>query len=148
MRDVRHLKLVGAEPAVTEDTAEWMLSVPARPADLQVVRSFAASAADEAGLDEAGRFQIVLATSEAVSSAIEHGAPDSEGNIELRAMREPGMLTVYIRDSSGASWEIGDHGPLWERGRGLGFVSLLVDELELRPTSDATEVRLAKRLKQ
>jgi anti-sigma regulatory factor (Ser/Thr protein kinase) len=33
-----------------------------------------------------------------------------------------------------------------ERGRGLAFMDLLMDEVEVRPGSGGTEVRLLKRL--
>ncbi len=123
------------------------LQVKGEPGELKRARDFAGAAAEESGFDDAGCYQFMLAASETLTNAIEHGNPFPDGRFRLRAVMEGDRLSLYVSDCGAWTWEMSDPGFLSERGRGLGLVSLLMDEVELRPSGDATTVRMSKRLR-
>jgi anti-sigma regulatory factor (Ser/Thr protein kinase) len=134
-----------AVPAGQQDEELW---VKAEPSELKRARDFAAAAAEACGFDDAGRYQFMLAASETLTNAIEHGSPFPDGKYRLRAVMEGDLLSLYVSDcGSSSGWDLTDPGLLSERGRGLGLVSLLMDEVELRPTDERTTIRLSKRLR-
>src|SRR4051812_24500398 len=125
---------------------ERELRIKADAALLHMAREFAAEAADECGFGESGRYQFMLAASEAVSSSIDHGQPFPDGCIGLRTVEDGEMLSLLVSDCGSSTWDLTDPGFLSERSRGLGMVSLLMDEVELQPARDHTTVRMSKRL--
>jgi anti-sigma regulatory factor (Ser/Thr protein kinase) len=122
------------------------MSLPADLARLRHAREFAEEAAADFGFDEAVQQQIKLAANEAVANAMEHGSPEDGDEIALRAVEEEGALAIYIRDLGSFIPRMLQRGAMPERGRGLAFMDLLMDEVEVRPGSGGTEVRLLKRL--
>ena len=101
----------------------------------------------EFGLGAKPCYEFVYAVNEAVTNAIKHGRADEEGTIGLRldAAGEDLICTVSDCGPFVAPAEIADPDHA-EGGRGFMFMSALVDELELSIESDATVVRLHKRL--
>jgi anti-sigma regulatory factor (Ser/Thr protein kinase) len=79
---------------------------------------------------------VVLAVGEATSNAIEHAYRGREGTVWLRATAEPDLLVVEVLDQG--RWRL-DAGP--ERGRGLGIMRALVDEVAIESTREGTLVR-------
>lgn len=129
----------------TRDFDERDLSLTPDLSRLLEARRFAEESAAAFGFDEAVQQQIKLAVNEAVANAMEHGSrPGSE--IELRAVEEEGALALYVRDSGSFVPRMVGRGAMPERGRGLAFMDLLMDEVEVRPGTSGTEVRLARRL--
>ena len=124
---------------------ERELRVPADFALLPQARDFAEEAAAAVGFEQADRHAIRIAFGEAVANAIEHGSQPG-GPIDLRAALEGDSLALYIRDRGTFVPRVDPRGELPERGRGLAFMSELVDEVELQPSPEGTLVRLAKRL--
>ncbi len=124
------------------------ISLPADLSRLLEAREFAAAAAADFGFDEASQHQIKLAANEAVANAMEHGSPSSRHEVALRAVEEEGALAIYIRDAGSFVPRMMHRGAMPERGRGLAFMDLLMDEVEVRPGSGGTEVRLVKRLEE
>lgn len=117
------------------------------PAGLSESRRFIDSALSAAGFDEASRYQIGVATNEAVSNALEHGAPCGDGRFHLAASVENGSFRFSIRDCGEfeqSSSRVPD--PVAERGRGFAFMNLLMDEVRLDARPGETVLRLAKRL--
>jgi len=110
-------------------------------------RGFIERALAAAGFDAAARYQITVATNEAVSNAMEHGAPCDDGHFHLAASVESGSFVFSVRDCGEfetAATPLPD--PVAERGRGFAFMNLLMDDVRLDARSGATTLRLAKRL--
>jgi len=112
---------------------------------LAAVRRFASEAADRAGLGTDARYAVVMACSEAVANAIEHGSPDGD-QIEVTAAVEGDSLALYVQDTGRFVPRVRPRGLMPERGRGLAFMSELMDEVQVRAGSRGTVVRLTKRL--
>jgi serine/threonine-protein kinase RsbW len=121
-------------------------SIAADLARLKDARDFADRAAQAFGFAEELRYQIKLAMSEAVANAIQHGSSSAADRIDLSAADEGGTLAFYVSDSGTFIPRMAPRGDLPERGRGLEFVGQLMDEVDVRPGSDGTVLRFAKRL--
>ncbi len=128
-----------------EGFSERVLSLPADLSRLLEARRFAEEAAADFGFDEATQQQVKLAANEAVANAMEHGSRTPADEVALQAVEEEGALAIYIRDAGSFVPRMMHRGAMPERGRGLAFMDLLMDEVEVRPGSDGTEVRLVKR---
>ena len=117
------------------------------PAGLSASRGFIDRALSAAGFEAATRYQISVATNEAVSNAIEHGAPCADGRFHLATSIENGSFTFSIRDCGEFEQSTSRApDPLAERGRGFAFMNLLMDEVRLDARPGETVLRLAKRL--
>lgn len=130
----------------TEHFTERTLSISADLARLPEVRRFVEETADQFGFDADLRQQIKLATNEATANAVEHGSPSADDMVEVRAAAEDGALTIYVSDCGSFVPRVAPRGSLPERGRGMAFMDLLMDEVQVYPGSDGTVVRLSKRL--
>jgi anti-sigma regulatory factor (Ser/Thr protein kinase) len=123
---------------------QQLLRLPADPSQLTVARRFAEEAAERFGLDESGCYQFKLAVSEAVANAIEHGCPYPDGTIGVELFEEADSLTIEITDCGVFTTNMDEQGSLPERGRGLAFMTVFVDELDILRGEDHTAVRLTK----
>lgn len=90
---------------------------------------------------------LVLATSELVTNAIEHGRSSS---VLVTARVEAANASVSIR-SAGAADHLADV-PSWRtaapdrvNGRGLGIVSALADDVDVVRAGDEIEITVSKR---
>ena len=106
------------------------------------------------GIAAADLWQLMLATSEAVANAVEHGegcrAP-GDGCDEVGT-----ILLVIETTEEGLFVEVCDCGrfraptrmPELEslRGRGIPIIAAVVDHLEVLPAADRTRIRFGKRL--
>lgn len=80
------------------------------------------------GLDARARAAAVLACSEAVANAIEHGCgDDSSGTVEVQGAVTGGELALRVRDTG--HWRT--PGPPGNRGRGLRMIRELMDDVEI-----------------
>ena len=122
------------------------LRLPADSSRLPEARQFVEDAAAEFGFEEAKQHQIKLAINEAVANAMEHGSPYPNAEVELRVMSEDGALAIYVSDCGNFTPRTAHREAMPERGRGLAFMDLLMDEVEVRPGPGGTRVRLLKRL--
>jgi anti-sigma regulatory factor (Ser/Thr protein kinase) len=120
--------------------------VAADPTRLAATRRLAEEAGESYGLDRADRFAFTFAVNEAVSNAIEHGAPSPDGTVQVRFTEGPDALVCSVRDygqftarPASVQDEIGT------RGRGLAFMASMVDRMDLCRGSTGTLVRLSKR---
>jgi anti-sigma regulatory factor (Ser/Thr protein kinase) len=120
-------------------------TIPADLRHLRGAREFAESAARDFGLDGEGAYRAKLAISEVVANAVVHGSRDPEDPIELTAADEGGALAFYVKDTGRFVPRVPARGALPERGRGLDFVRTVMDEVDIRPGSDGTTVRLVLR---
>jgi anti-sigma regulatory factor (Ser/Thr protein kinase) len=130
---------------ITQASLEREVWLQADSSQLGAARSFADDAAGQFGLGEEERYEFTFAVNEAVSNAIEHGAPSAEGKIRLYTAIEDGALALYVWDWGCFSAQATVPQALPERGRGLAFMAAMVDEVDLRREGEATVVRVAKR---
>ena len=131
---------------VLEEFESRQRAINADLARLQEAREFADEAAVAFGLANGDRYQVKLAMSEAVTNAIQHGSTSEQDPIQIEAVEEAGALVFYVRDTGRFVPRIAPRGDLPESGRGLEFMGLVMDEVEVRPEADGTVLRFAKRL--
>jgi len=123
------------------------LAISAGPHGLAEGRGFIDRTLSAAGFDAEARYQITVATNEAVSNAMEHGVPCDDGRFHLAASVEYGSFIFSVRDCGefdNAASPLPD--PVAERGRGFAFMNLLMDDVRLDARAGETILRLAKRL--
>jgi anti-sigma regulatory factor (Ser/Thr protein kinase) len=123
---------------------QQLLRLPADPSQLSVARRFAEEAAERFGFDETECYQFKLAVSEAVANAIEHGCPFPDGTVAVELIEEPDSLSIEVTDCGVFTTKMAEQGTLLERGRGLAFMTVFVDELDILRGEDHTAVRLTK----
>jgi anti-sigma regulatory factor (Ser/Thr protein kinase)/ketosteroid isomerase-like protein len=123
------------------------LAISPGPGGLSEGRGFIDRTLSAAGFDAGTRYQVTVATNEAVSNAMEHGVPCDDGHIHLTATVEDGSFVFSVRDCGEfehAAASAPD--PVAERGRGFAFMNLLMDDVRLEASRGKTVLRLAKRL--
>jgi serine/threonine-protein kinase RsbW len=90
---------------------------------------------------EETQHDVLLAVSEAVSNAVEHGAnDDAERPIVVVATMDAYEVRITVRDHG--VWR--EPVPSIERGRGLGIMRALMDDVVVERHDDGTVVRLAR----
>jgi anti-sigma regulatory factor (Ser/Thr protein kinase) len=113
---------------------------------LKEARDFAERAAAEFGFDGAACYDVKLAMSEAVTNAIQHGSSSPSDPIKIGIAAEGGALVFEVRDTGRFRPRVRRRGgELSESGRGLEFMRVLMDEVDLRPGDGGTLMRFAKR---
>jgi serine/threonine-protein kinase RsbW len=112
---------------------------------LKEARDFAARAAAEFGLGAEALYDVKLAVSEAVTNAIRHGSRSPDDPVRIMATEESGALVFEVLDTGSFVPRVVRRGDLPEGGRGLEFMRLLMDEVDLRPGRQGTLLRMAKR---
>ena len=125
--------------------AERDLSIDADLRRLREAREWAEQAAREFGFGPDQCYQVKLAMSEAVANAIQHGSAGPEDPIHISAKANGDALIFEVRDT-GVYVEPEEPAEMSERGRGLVVVSLVMDEMHLRPGADGSILRFVKRL--
>jgi stage II sporulation protein AB (anti-sigma F factor) len=112
---------------------------------LKEARDFAARAAAEFGFDDDGCYQVKLAVSEAITNAIQHGSDSPHDEVRLLVAEEAGALVFEVFDTGRFVPRVTRGGEMPESGRGLEFMRLMMDQVDLRATRDGTLLRLTKR---
>jgi anti-sigma regulatory factor (Ser/Thr protein kinase) len=124
-----------------------VLAIPPGPEGLSEGRGFIDRALSEAGFDAKARYQITVATNEAVSNAMEHGQPCDDGRLHLATSVESDSFVFSVRDCGDFADAVSPQpDPVAERGRGFAFMNLLMDEVRLDARAGETVIRLVKRL--
>lgn len=109
------------------------VSLAAVPGSVAVARDHVEGILARAGVESSAAFDVVLATSEMVTNAVE--ASEEGGEIDVDVRVENDEVTIHVGNISGrplppvAAWGVGD--ALRRRGRGLGIVAKLASRLEL-----------------
>jgi serine/threonine-protein kinase RsbW len=122
--------------------------LPAVPQSAPHARALVREAAAGCGLDADGAWALMLATTEAVANAIEHGGacagrPDAIGVlIEDRG----GELSVEVRDCGSFRGPADAGNSRHRRGHGIPLMVAVVDQLAMEGDAGETCVRFAKRL--
>jgi anti-sigma regulatory factor (Ser/Thr protein kinase) len=119
-------------------------SISADVARLKEARDFAERCAVDFGLCEDDQYQVKLAISEAVTNAIQHGSSSVSDPIKICAAEEAGALVFEVTDTGRFRPRV-RRGVMPESGRGLEFMRLLMDEVDLRPGANGTLLRFSKR---
>ena len=124
------------------------------PESAVVARALVREEADRHGLDESAVWDLMLATTEAVANAIEHGAPCAEGIRLVIGPCDIGMM-VQVRDCgrghidpalAARTVDAGFTDAVLDssRGRGLPIIAAVTDRLELSSGGPPTWVRFQK----
>jgi anti-sigma regulatory factor (Ser/Thr protein kinase) len=113
---------------------------------LKEARDFAVNAAAEFGFSAEALYDVKLAVSEAVTNAIQHGSRSPDDSVRIMATEESGSLVFEVLDTGTFVPRVVRRGDLPEGGRGLEFMRVLMDEVDLRPGRRGTRLRMAKRL--
>ena len=124
------------------------MTIKADLSRLAEVRRFTDLACRAYGFSPDVSYQIKLAMSEAVANAIEHGSTTPDDPIRLQVVYEGDAIAFYVSDG-GTFIEpsmVYDHDLMDERGRGLGFIELLMDDVSINPSPEGTVIRFAKHL--
>jgi serine/threonine-protein kinase RsbW len=126
-------------PAVKRRT--WL---PATPASAGPARVFVHEAATRAGLDDACAWDLMLATSEAVANAVQHGKAWPNGSILVTTELCARGLRVEVTDCGSFDSTIEPTPLESESGRGLPIIAAVVDLLEVRNRNGRTLVRFER----
>jgi anti-sigma regulatory factor (Ser/Thr protein kinase) len=126
----------------TDVPADLHLEIPADPSVLAevraAIRTWLAGRADDDTIED-----MVLASSEAVTNAVEHAYRGREpGSVEIDGTIRGGELVLTVRDHG--RWARSQPS---DRGRGTSVIQALVDDVEVERRDDGTEVRLRRSLR-
>jgi serine/threonine-protein kinase RsbW len=121
--------------------------LPAAPASAPEARALVRHAASELMLDGSTTWELMLATTEAVANAVEHGEPCDPRGIFVRVEALNGTFGVEVCDCGGCFPAEARSGKAdREGGRGMPIIAAIMDSLEIVPTTGLTRVRFEKRL--
>jgi len=120
--------------------------LPAAPASAPEARAIVRAAASELRLDGSTTWDLMLATTEAVANAVEHGKPCDPRGIYLGVEAHDGTIGIEVRDCGCFPMEPVTRKPHEQGGRGMPIIATIMDTLEVAPSSGATRVRFEKRL--
>ncbi|HEV7847025.1 MAG TPA: ATP-binding protein [Thermoleophilaceae bacterium] len=112
---------------------------------LKEARDFAERAAADFGFDGNACYDVKLAMSEAVTNAIQHGSSSPDDPIKIGVVADGGSLVFEVLDTGRFVPRVIARGGLSESGRGLEFIRVLMDEVDVRPGDDGTLMRFVKR---
>jgi serine/threonine-protein kinase RsbW len=131
-------------PAVTRRGMRWEAWLQATPASAGAARSIVRKAAAEAGLDGDPAWDLMVATTEAVNNAVQHGRPWPNGCVLFVTEPCPRGLRVEVTDL-GTFESALEPAPLdATSGRGVQIIAALVDRFEVSNGDGRTVVRFEK----
>jgi serine/threonine-protein kinase RsbW len=114
--------------------------LPAAAASARAARSIVSEAAAEAGLDREATWDLMLATSEAVANAVQHGQACPNGCILLMTEPRARGLRVEVWDCGRFASRL-EPSPLdATSGRGIPIIAAVVDQLEVQSRNGRTRV--------
>ena len=118
--------------------------LPAAPASVRAARSVVCQAATEAGLDDGRSWDLMLATSEAVANAVQHGTAFPNHCILLTTTRCARGLRVEVCNRGTFDGAPRRAALKATSGRGIQIIARVVDRLEVENGSGRTVVRFEK----
>ena len=118
--------------------------LPAAPASAREARTIVREAAAEAGLNGNGTWDLMLATTEAVANAVQHGRAWPNDCILLTTERCEGGLRVEISDCGTFDQEPEPASIDSITGRGIPIIAAVVDHLEVLNGEGRTRVRFER----
>jgi serine/threonine-protein kinase RsbW len=118
--------------------------LPATPASAQAARAIVSQAAAEAGLESEPAWDLMMAATEAVTNAVQHGRPWPNNCVRFTTEPCPRGLRVEVSDLGTFNSTL-EPAPLdATSGRGIQIIAALVDRLEVRNGGGPTRVRFEK----
>jgi anti-sigma regulatory factor (Ser/Thr protein kinase)/putative methionine-R-sulfoxide reductase with GAF domain len=120
---------------------ELLLELPADPSVLARVRRLMRRWLRDRGADAGAVTEITIAVNEACANAIEHAYPPRPATFELRARAVGDEVVIAIRDAGRWRQPRGE-----DRGRGLTIIEAAMDDIEVNPNADGTEIVMRRRL--
>jgi len=121
--------------------------LPSAPASATEARALVRDAASKLRLDRSTTWELMLATTEAIANAIEHGKPCDPRGIFIRVEAVNGTFEVEVRDCGGCfPTKRRSVKPDQQGGRGMPIIAAIMDRLEILPSRGLTRVRFEKRL--
>jgi serine/threonine-protein kinase RsbW len=121
--------------------------LPSAPASAPQARALVRDAASELRLDGSTTWDLMLATTEAVANAVEHGQACDPLGIFVRVEAVDGTFGVEVCDCGGCfPAEASSRKPDQQGGRGMPIIAAIMDRLEIHPSRGLTRVRFEKRL--
>jgi anti-sigma regulatory factor (Ser/Thr protein kinase) len=120
--------------------------LPAVPASAPEARALVRAAASELSLDGPTTCDLMLATTEAVTNAIEHGSPCDPGGIYVGLEARDGTIGIEVGDCGCFPRVPVSPKPANQGGRGMPIIASIMDKLEVVPSANNTRVRFEKRV--
>jgi anti-sigma regulatory factor (Ser/Thr protein kinase) len=120
--------------------------LPSAPASAPEARALVRDAVAELRLDGPTTWELMLATTEAIANAIEHGEPCSPKGILLRVETDHDGIGVEVCDCGCFPPEARTEKPENQGGRGMPIIAAITDNLEVLRSTGITRVRFEKRL--
>jgi serine/threonine-protein kinase RsbW len=116
----------------------------ASPASAPMARAIVREAAVEAGLNGEGTWDLMLATTEAVANAVQHGKAWPNDCILMTTEPVTGGVRVEVTDCGTFDSDL-EPAPLDSTyGRGIPIIAAIVDRLEVQNGDGRTRVRFEK----
>ena len=134
--------LLAVRPLPVADSS-ITLTLPAEPGSLAQLRRRLARFLHATGASELERYEITLTICEAAGNAIEHAYGPGDATYEVEVGYEGGELTATVRDTGTWRDKRDEH-----RGRGLGIIQGLMDEVVVEADAAGTAVRMRRRLRE
>jgi EAL domain-containing protein (putative c-di-GMP-specific phosphodiesterase class I)/anti-sigma regulatory factor (Ser/Thr protein kinase) len=122
------------------------LAMTSDAVDLDAARRLIEQTAGNLGFDDSAIWDMKCAATEALTNALDHGSPSSDGMIHMRLGRDHGDMLVEVWGGGKANGAA--HVDATHRGRGIAIMTALMDDVEMRRHNGDTIVRLVKRLPQ
>lgn len=118
------------------------LFLPVRPDELAPLRRTVNDWLSRLGATSTEAFEVTVSVNEIAANAIEHayGLPNALFHVDGRF--DGATVTFTVRDSG--RWR--EPQPNGDRGRGLAIARALMDQVEILPGPEGTEVKLRRRL--
>ena len=118
--------------------------LPAEAASGAAARSIVSEAAADVGLDGERTWELMLATSEAVANAVQHGKPWPNECILLSTEPCPQGVRVEVTDCGTFDSQLEPAALDDTTGRGIQIIAAIVDRLEVQNGNGRTRVRFEK----
>ena len=124
--------------------------VDGSPGPVRGLRGMLSSFLRDRHIDEQVERAVVLAFSEALDNAVEHGLGSENGTVSVRMRFTPRFILVSLRDSGSDRSPLGlpvVPGHREERGRGFALMNKLMDYVKVKSYPDGgTRVSMLRRL--
>jgi PAS domain S-box-containing protein len=132
--------LLAVRPLPVADT-EISLTLPAEPGSLAQLRRRLSRFLHATGASDLEQYEITLTICEAAGNAIEHAYGPGDATYAVDVRFEHGELTAVVTDTGSWRDKRGE-----DRGRGLGIIEDLMDEVAVERANGGTLVRMRRRV--
>ena len=102
--------------------------------------------AADLGLDRVARYELKLATAEAVTSSVRHAAQSRKDTIHIRVTHDGPSVTFHVIDAGDFNGPPELQHALPDRGRRLSVIARFADQLRMASSAQGTVVSFSKRL--